>query len=426
MGSSDTAMLHLPDKPLAQHSPYLYIYLNPTTTTTLTKKPTKAHLKMARPQPYGRNFTDPTLVTCPPYLRSQAHWIRNTLDLQIAQAGPEALTANDLLDIDSFLRGLLPHASEVPLSTLRSSRIHLAVLDICGRATRWPLKVIERAEAIEAVWEARFGKLSAVGWDVDVEGWEEVVGKGESVVLTESSVDRARRFGDLGFKPGEAHGSWWTNPLFAYRAGMLDSPDPQGGVVADSKGAYAVLLTGSDEISSTTPEKFVYRSRNGDKGRYRLTAATIDSRHPVRILRSHTLRSLCYKVTSWSIVHDEQSHRMVYDITFKRLASEASMDAVLLRPFTEEIEDYRLYKKLRAEASEKEKKAGERAAAAVTSDGAVDERVDELLGEGKGGRGRVWEVYEDETAESPRGSVVVRSPVAFPGGREVLGEIGLQ
>jgi hypothetical protein len=72
---------------------------------------------------------------------------------------------------------------------------------------------------------------------------------------------------------------------------MLDSSDHHGGVVADSKGAYAVLLTGGDEISSPTPDRIVYRARDGDKGKYRLTAATIDSRHPIRILRSHALHS---------------------------------------------------------------------------------------------------------------------------------------
>lgn len=151
---------------------------------------------MARAPPFTRNYTDPSLITSPPYLTSQTHWIRNTLDLQIAQNGPEALTANDLLDIDSFLRGLLAHASEIPLSTLRSTRIHLAVLDICGRATRWPLKVIERAEAIGQVWEGRFGDLNKVGW-------EEVVGGRESVGLGGVSIGEARRFGDLGFRPGE-------------------------------------------------------------------------------------------------------------------------------------------------------------------------------------------------------------------------------
>jgi hypothetical protein len=72
---------------------------------------------------------------------------------------------------------------------------------------------------------------------------------------------------------------------------MLDSSDHHGGVVADSKGAYAVLLTGGDEISSPTPDRIVYRARDSDKGKYRLTAATIDSRHPIRILRSHALHS---------------------------------------------------------------------------------------------------------------------------------------
>lgn len=85
--------------------------------------------------------------------------------------------------------------------------------------------------------------------------------------------------------------SWWIGPLSAFYAGMIDSCTPQGGIVSDSKGAYAVFLTDDDEISASSAEKFVYRARNGDKGRYRLTAATIDSRHPVRILRSHTLRS---------------------------------------------------------------------------------------------------------------------------------------
>lgn len=61
--------------------------------------------------------------------------------------------------------------------------------------------------------------------------------------------------------------------------------------MSDSKGAYAVLMTGVDEISGATPDRFVYRAHDGDRGRYRLTAATIDSRHPVRILRTHALRS---------------------------------------------------------------------------------------------------------------------------------------
>lgn len=112
---------------------------------------------------------------------------------------------------------------------------------------------------------------------------------------------------------------------------------------------------------------------------------------------------------------------MVYDITFKRLPSESNMDDVLQRPWTEEIEDYKLYKKLKTEEKEKRLEAAEEKAnvQTVTSDGAVDERVDE----GIGGRveGLEWGVYEDETAEEGRGSVVFTPGVV--GGREVLREI---
>lgn len=150
-----------------------------------------------------RHFTDATQAISPQLLTSHAHWIRNTLDLQIAHSGPEALAANDLLDLDSFLRGLLAQAPQISLETLRTTRIHLAVLDICGRATRWPLKVIERADAIGVVWEGKFGSLSQIGWVVRAEGWDEVVEKRESLVLRGLNIGRARRFGDLGFKAGE-------------------------------------------------------------------------------------------------------------------------------------------------------------------------------------------------------------------------------
>lgn len=156
------------------------------------------------PPPLSRNFTDASLVTSTAHLTSQAHWIRNTLDLQIAHAGPEALSSNDLLDLDSFLRSLLCYAHGVSIAALRSSRIHVALLEICGRATRWPLKVIERADAIGQVWENKYGSLNAIGWDVRADGWDQVVGNRESVVLKGLNIGHARRFGDLGFKPGES------------------------------------------------------------------------------------------------------------------------------------------------------------------------------------------------------------------------------
>lgn len=79
--------------------------------------------------------------------------------------------------------------------------------------------------------------------------------------------------------------------MFAYRAGIIDNGDPSGGITCDGEDAYALLMTYNDELSGPSANSFVYRSKSPDPGRYRLTAATMESRHPIRVLRSHTLRS---------------------------------------------------------------------------------------------------------------------------------------
>ena len=56
--------------------------------------------------------------------------------------------------------------------------------------------------------------------------------------------------------------------------------------------------------------------------------------------------TLCrHVVTGWSIA--SRNKEMVYEVQFKRLASEPSMETVLRRPFSDEIEDYREYKRIR-------------------------------------------------------------------------------
>jgi hypothetical protein len=99
---------------------------------------------------------------------------------------------------------------------------------------------------------------------------------------------------------------------------------------------------------------------------------------------------------------------MVYDITFQRLSSESSMDAVLQRPWTEEAEDYARYKRFKKDARAKRQEAARQISEtrpgflSSGSDGTVD-----VQPQSQGGRDSVWEVYEDHTAESPKGSVVV-------------------
>lgn len=61
-----------------------------------------------------------------------------------------------------------------------------------------------------------------------------------------------------------------------------------------------------------------------------------------------------HKVTGWSIKTNPKTKRMDYEIHFKRLASQPKMTEVLRRPWTEEIEDYKEYKRLRRLAQEKQ------------------------------------------------------------------------
>lgn len=99
---------------------------------------------------------------------------------------------------------------------------------------------------------------------------------------------------------------------------------------------------------------------------------------------------------------------MVYDITFQRLSSESSMDAVLQRPWTEEAEDYARYKRFKKDAREKRhedaRKIVETRPGCLLSggDGTVDAQP-----QPQGKKDSFWEVYQDHTAESPKGSVVV-------------------
>lgn len=172
--------------------------------------------------PLNRELTDPyalPLATWPSreLLAQQTHWIRNTLDPLVAHSGGEALSVNDVLTLDAFLRKL--HlASHVSLADLRFSRIHLAIVEICGKATRWPEKLIERAEAVQGGWEERFGPLRKVGWELGerLQGWEGCEGLRREEVLAKwvrdggvpLSLARSRRWGDLGFRAGE-----WVPPV---------------------------------------------------------------------------------------------------------------------------------------------------------------------------------------------------------------------
>jgi hypothetical protein len=103
-------------------------------------------------------------------------------------------------------------------------------------------------------------------------------------------VDNQRAYfhGDIGFKPGK----WWINGLFAFRDGIISSKCTDGGIVFTQNGAYALVMRGDDETNAPSPDKFTYRCRVSDAGRFRLTSGDFRSRYPVRVLRDHRLASL--------------------------------------------------------------------------------------------------------------------------------------
>lgn len=154
--------------------------------------------------------------------------------------------------------------------------------------------------------------------------------------------------------------SWWINTMFAFHDGIIAHSKNDSRVTNCYEKAYALLLTDSDELDCTDPAHFTYRSTPGDARRYRLCAGTPASRQPVRVLRSHTLRSFwspragvrydgLYKVSGWRITQDPTTKKVVYHISFDRLPSEPPMGPILNRPSAEELDDYREYKRIRKE-----------------------------------------------------------------------------
>ena len=174
-----------------------------TFTTTIEKMRSATNDILPPGLFYGREF-----------LRSQAHKIRDVLDVDVAREGPDVLHSNDLLKIDEFLRKLAK--SSYAIEDLRYSRIHLAILEIASKGTRWPSRVVERCDAIKDAWEAVHGPLVKIGillyepggrlngvCTPDDVGKERLLARWMKSSSAKLSPVVARRVGDLDFRPGE-------------------------------------------------------------------------------------------------------------------------------------------------------------------------------------------------------------------------------
>jgi len=155
-----------------------------------------------------------TAAPDPEYLRTRTSWIRDDLDPLIAREGPDTLSSDAVITLFTFFDEL--RKSNIPLHILRYSRIHLALLDISGRATRWPGKLIDQVDDLVKHWESIYGSL------LDIRPFLYEEGGRLHGISTPEDIDRARllikwlrapatpvspaisrRHGGLGFKAGE-------------------------------------------------------------------------------------------------------------------------------------------------------------------------------------------------------------------------------
>lgn len=93
-------------------------------------------------------------------LRKTSAWIRDILDPLMAREGPNELHPDDVLSLHTIFTELQHH--QISLATMQFSRIHLAVSDVCGKATRWPKKLADEADCVVTCLESYYGPLKTI------------------------------------------------------------------------------------------------------------------------------------------------------------------------------------------------------------------------------------------------------------------------
>lgn len=148
------------------------------------------------------------------YIRSRTRWIRDDLDPRIAREGPDTLTPDSVITLFTFLEEL--RSASISAETLRCTRVHRALLDISGHATRWPGKLVDKVDDLINHWNHVYGPLHAVrpllydqggrlhgiSLPEDLER-DKLLIKWLRTPATPISPAISRRHGDLGFRPGE-------------------------------------------------------------------------------------------------------------------------------------------------------------------------------------------------------------------------------
>ncbi len=86
----------------------------------------------------------------------------------------------------------------------------------------------------------------------------------------------------------DRHHSWWIKPAAAYRDGIIHSSFH--GITANEVQAYAIVMTGNEEMESAESGMMKYRAQPDDPGKTKLVR-NILTQDPLRVLRTWKLES---------------------------------------------------------------------------------------------------------------------------------------
>ncbi|MCJ1309312.1 hypothetical protein MMC25_002971 [Agyrium rufum] len=301
------------------------------------------------------------------------------------------LSATARNNLNEFLDDLLDDAgSVVDADVLRYSKLHRALAGLAVLGLGWSAASVEKSQALVGRWEGMFGDLRVLRTDLwgrggrmegvshmleddawyDLEGGKEKNHTGlerepnkkntRKVGLEEiGNPTAALKTGCLGFEVG----SWWIERLGAYRDGIIDYT--LKGITADNKRAYAIIMTGLEELHVKADGTIRYRAPPNDTGRFRLMENFV-SGSPVRVLRTWKLTSPwrpragirydgLYKVVAQGVsLFKDPLDKDVWLYTFdlRRIKEQPAIQKALAHPAADEMDDWNEYLRFKAEMME--------------------------------------------------------------------------
>jgi hypothetical protein len=107
-----------------------------------------------------RRQTDPNPPPTKEELKSWCAYMRDILTSRVLTSHDTALDSDVLSEAEEFLE-LLKRAS-VDVETLRYSRVHIALEQICATGSKWPMSIVMTAEQLLSQWDSDLGNLNDI------------------------------------------------------------------------------------------------------------------------------------------------------------------------------------------------------------------------------------------------------------------------